>query len=319
MIERLLSGFGHLGVSHALIMPDVTGISALLIRALADRATASTPWPEVRFLDMPIADSAEDTRQAVRLMREAGVTLIAVLGGDGTHRVVAGACGDVPLLALSTGTNNAFPEMREATVAGLAGALVARGAVPHAMALRRNKKLRVRARGANDAHDEIALVDVCVSRAPYVGSRALWDPTELEELFVAFAEEDAIGLSSLAALWSPLGREEQRGLHLRFGHERDAAQASHTTLCAPIAPGVIGTVRVARARDLHPGRALPIAARRGTIALDGEREIEIGGDDAFTVELDLAGPITVDVRGTMRYAAQHRLFAGARSAAAISA
>ena len=53
-------------------------------------------------------------------MRAAGVEAIVVLGGDGTHRVVAKACGDAPLCALSTGTNNAFRELREATVAGLA-------------------------------------------------------------------------------------------------------------------------------------------------------------------------------------------------------
>ena len=53
-------------------------------------------------------------------MVERDVAAIVVLGGDGTHRVVAAHCGDIPLLALSTGTNNAFPELREATVAGLA-------------------------------------------------------------------------------------------------------------------------------------------------------------------------------------------------------
>ena len=47
------------------------------------------------------------------------VAAIVVLGGDGTHRVVAKACGDTPICAISTGTNNAFPDLRETTVAGL--------------------------------------------------------------------------------------------------------------------------------------------------------------------------------------------------------
>ena len=42
------------------------------------------------------------------------------LGGDGTHRAVALASGDIPLATLSTGTNNAFPALGEATVVGLA-------------------------------------------------------------------------------------------------------------------------------------------------------------------------------------------------------
>ncbi len=48
-------------------------------------------------------------------MAEREVALIAVLGGDGTHKAVAAEVGDIPLLTLSTGTNNAFPELREAT------------------------------------------------------------------------------------------------------------------------------------------------------------------------------------------------------------
>lgn len=50
-----------------------------------------------------------DTRLATRHMVQRGVAMIAVLGGDGTHKAVAAEAGDVPLLTLSTGTNNAFP------------------------------------------------------------------------------------------------------------------------------------------------------------------------------------------------------------------
>jgi len=48
----------------------------------------------------------------------------------------------VPVCALSTGTNNAFPEMREATVAGLATGLVATGKLDAERTLRRTKVLR---------------------------------------------------------------------------------------------------------------------------------------------------------------------------------
>ena len=42
-------------------------------------------------------------------MKEKGVAAIVVLGGDGTHRAVVMACGDVPIAGISTGTNNACP------------------------------------------------------------------------------------------------------------------------------------------------------------------------------------------------------------------
>ena len=59
-----------------------------------------------------------------------GAAVIVLLGGDGTVRAAAAASGDVALLPLSTGTNNAFPEMWEATVAGTAAGLLATGRSP---------------------------------------------------------------------------------------------------------------------------------------------------------------------------------------------
>src|SRR5437588_11781315 len=101
-----------------------------------------------------------------------GTRVIVCLGGDGTARVAASAAGDVPLLALSTGTNNVFPAVREATIAGLAAGLVATGSVPAQTACVRAKRLEVRA----GDRVETALVDVAVSTERHVGSRAIWDP-----------------------------------------------------------------------------------------------------------------------------------------------
>ncbi|MBA5760390.1 NAD(+)/NADH kinase, partial [Escherichia coli] len=72
-------------------------------------------------------DSVADTQAGAAYLHRMEVALIVVLGGDGTHRAVAAHCGTTPLVALSTGTNNAFPEHREATVAGVAAGLAATG------------------------------------------------------------------------------------------------------------------------------------------------------------------------------------------------
>jgi hypothetical protein len=45
----------------------------------------------------------------------------------------------------------------------------------------------------------------------------------------------------------------------------------------------------------------------GTIALDGEREIECAPGDYVTVELDLDGPLTIAVEPTLEYAARAQL------------
>ncbi|RXL61777.1 ATP-NAD kinase, partial [Citrobacter sp. AAK_AS5] len=78
----------------------------------------------------------------------------------GTHRAVAMRCGDVPITTLSTGTNNAFPDLREATTAGFATGLLASGRVSRAEATLANKRIVVEACG----RCEVALVDVCVTR-----------------------------------------------------------------------------------------------------------------------------------------------------------
>lgn len=301
MIQRVLSALGRLGAGPVLMMPDMTGIAAAVQRALGShRADTGMPWPAVEFIDMPITETVEDTFHAVSHMVARGVKTIVVLGGDGTHRAVAARCGEVPLATLSSGTNNAFPDLREATVAGFAAALVASGRVPDFEATRRNKRLVVR-RGEQT---EIALVDVCITRHQHVASRAVWQADAMTELFVAFAEPDSIGLSSIAGLLNPVGRDDCCGLHVSFA-EGDGAAA--TPLLAPIAPGLICAVNVAGFRPLEPGVAVPIHGRRGTVALDGEREIEFGPADTIQVSLDLDGPRTIDVARTMRLAAQRGL------------
>ena len=137
----------------------------------------------------------------------------------------------MPLATLSSGTNNVFPDLREATVTGLAAGLVALGRVPAGIALRRQKLLRI-ATSTPGQPEEIALVDACVSSLRHVGARALWQPGTISELAVTFAEPDAIGLSSVAGLLHPVGRQEPHGLLLRLAPPRSAQ--ARMTVAAPI-------------------------------------------------------------------------------------
>ena len=114
MIQRMLTAFGAVGVHRVLLSTDLGGISAAVFRAIGQRRGQDGRWPEVEFLDgQPIRQTAQDTVDAVRRMITTGVRVIICLGGDGTARVTASAAGDVPMLALSTGTNNAFPAVRK--------------------------------------------------------------------------------------------------------------------------------------------------------------------------------------------------------------
>jgi predicted polyphosphate/ATP-dependent NAD kinase len=299
MVQRMLTAFGVVGVERVLMGTDLGGISAAVLRAVRHRR-AGTPWPDVEFLDQdPITETADDTTVAVRRMVTAGAKVIVCLGGDGTARIAAAACGTTPLLPLSTGTNNAFPRVREATVAGLAVGLVAVGAVDPATATRRAAMLEVRA----GERTETALVDVCVSRSAHVGSRALWDPDLFTELYCAFAEPDGIGLSSVAGQLCPSRRDEPDGVALRLGPPDQAPW----TVQAPIAPGLVRPVGVYDWHPLPPGQPQPVQTGSGVIALDGEREIEFSGGRAPTVRLRSDGPRCVDVSAVLAMAARDGL------------
>jgi predicted polyphosphate/ATP-dependent NAD kinase len=199
MVFRLLAGLGAAGVGRVLMLPAADGLSSTLHRQMHVRHTVSAfdgaaPFPVLEDLDITLHGTARDSTVAVAKMLRAGVAAIVVLGGDGTHRVVAKACGDVPLCALSTGTNNVFPEMRETTVAGIATGLVATGRAG-AHALRREAALAVEVPGAEP---DLALVDVAASRERFIGARALWRHHDVSELFVTFANPSAVGLSAVA-------------------------------------------------------------------------------------------------------------------------
>lgn len=303
-VQRLLAAFAATGVDQVLLPPDMTGIAAAVLKAGLGPQAAKQRWPQLRILDMPLRQTVEDTRLAARLMVEQGATLIAVLGGDGTHKAVAAEVGDIPLLTLSTGTNNAFPELREATSAGLAGGLYASGRVPAPVSLRRNKRLLVRE--PNRGICEWALVDVAVSPQRFVGARAISRTEDLAEVFVTFAEPHAIGLSALCGLWCPVPRNAPEGAWVRLHPHADQA------LLAPLAPGLLLGCGVTAAGTLTPGVAHSLSLASGTLALDGEREIEFSEQDRPTITLDGHGPLSIDVEAVLAYAARHRLLAVGR-------
>jgi predicted polyphosphate/ATP-dependent NAD kinase len=315
MVVRLFAGLGALGVERVLTLRDNTGVAALLLRAIETHAAvaAHERWPQVEFVELPITDSVADTHAGVAQMVRDEVALIAVLGGDGTHRAVAAHCGEVPLLALSTGTNNAFPEQREATVAGIAGALVATGAVPAQAALVRNKRLVARCvEGPSRGREEIALVDICVARQPFIGARAITSSTDIGALFLTFAPPDGIGLSSIGGAWAPVGRDASHGLFMTFAPE---GEPGGMPLVAPIAPGRIERLIMRTCQRLEVGVPMPLEAGHGTLAFDGEREIEPARGDRYEVMLDWRGPLTVDVARTLRYAASHQMLRDAAARA----
>jgi predicted polyphosphate/ATP-dependent NAD kinase len=231
-------------------------------------------------------------------MAEAGAGCIVALGGDGTTRAVAKTSGQVPLVSISTGTNNVFPTMIEGTVAGLAAAVVARGLADEAV--RTAPRLDIIRAGSLA---DIALVDAAVYDERLVASRAMWDASKIKEVVLSRVEPGSIGLSSIGAHIPGDNHAAGRGLYLRMG-------IGGQRVLAAIAPGMMRAVSVVERRALLPGDEVPIAHCHCVLALDGEREIELRPGEAVSVRLNAGGPRVVDVRRAVEVAARAGVFVG---------
>lgn len=301
VIRRLLAGLGATGVDRVLMMPDVSGLTLGVERLVAKhRADRDGAWPELELVGMEVQQTAADTRAATAAMTAAGVGAIVVLGGDGTARALASVIDDTPVLALSTGTNNAFGVMIDATVAGLAAGLVASGRCEVGEACGRAKQLEVRI----GDRVELALIDVAVVDAVDVGARAVWDPDLIREIVVTVAEPGAVGLSAIVAAVAPCARDVEEGRHLLCG-------PSGRAVLAPLAPGLMRSVGVTDAIPIIPGASFRLRSSSGVLALDGEREVVLTEERATVVTLSLGGPLVIDVPTVLRLAADRGWFAAA--------
>ena len=147
-------------------------------------------------------------------------------------------------------------------------------------------------------------------RYPAIGTpvQALWRPETVSQIFVTFAQADAIGLSSVAGLLCPVSRRAAHGLRIDLA----PAETAVLTLQAPIAPGLVAPVGVAEIHEISPGEPQSLRIPRGVIALDGEREIEFQSDQQVILRLDLEGPFTIDIERVMTKAAQDGLLVARR-------
>jgi len=269
------------------VMPDRSGIAEHAIAESPDAVDATA-------LEMPIEKSAADTRRAAARFQEDEVAAVVVLGGDGTTRDVATAIGDVPVIAVSTGTNNVVPTSVEGTVAGVAAALLATGAVSATDVTTRHGTVDVRTTSSDDDRSLTALAASEVSARSFIGTRALLEPADLVGGVVSRAHPADIGLAAIAGAIEPVAPDDPGGVGLRLTNPETASR----TVRAVLAPGVTATVGIEAAERLEWNEPFTFEIPDGVVGADGERELEF--TDA-TVELTPVpeGPRLVDVEATL--------------------
>jgi ATP-NAD kinase N-terminal domain len=286
IVRRLLLGLDATGVTVVAFYPDAYGI-------VARAAAAAKPRLATEPLSMTVVGHASDSTEAAQRMRDLGVATIVTLGGDGTNRAVAKGCGELPLVAISTGTNNVFPHMVEGTLAGLAAGLVATGTVSNRpgtdRVIRREPRLTL---SLNGVLTDIALIDIVTSSQPWIGSRALWDPHYLKDVVLSRISPGVIGIASLGGVLFADACNTCSGASISMGDGQTAARLASV----PIAPGLMRDVPIASARLLKQGETVQLRPGPCTIALDGEREIEVRDPTiTISVRLEANGPRVVDI------------------------
>ena len=291
IVRRVASAALETGAERVLVARD-TG-------RLGERAIAGIDGAEL--LDGPGTGSALDTRRAAAQFADLGCSVVVALGGDGTCRDVTVGWRDAPLIAVSTGTNNVFPAMIDATSAGTAAGLIASGAVAVATAIRRTKVLDVTITEADGSTStDLALVDVALIDAAHPGARAVVKAGSIRAVIAAIAAPASTGLSSIAGRLHPLDRYEPGAVVVRTG-------AQGRRLRAPIVPGHFDTLTVACVEHVADGIPVQLPGP-GVLAFDGERDRMLGVGATATVTVRRDGPLVIAVPDMLVCAAQFGLF-----------
>ncbi|CQR50851.1 MULTISPECIES: NAD(+)/NADH kinase [Haloferax] len=305
----VLAGLTLVDDAEVLVMPDNTG--------LADRIVDDAPdGVSVEFVDMTVTASGRDSRTAAAHFAD-HADAVVVLGGDGTTRDVAQTIGDVPVVSISTGTNNVVPTPVDGTVAGAAAALVGSGAVSAAEATTRHGTVEVDVVRSEETTVIRGLATVGVLDRPFVGTRAILDPSDIVGGVVSRSSPAEIGLSGIAGGLVTHRPDDPGGVGFRLSRDgadgtdapdaADAATSPATTVRAITVPGRLSTVDVAEHRVLDDGEDYAFEVDRGVISVDGEREHEVRNG---TVRLRPVsdGPRLVDVEAVLERAADDGRF-----------
>jgi predicted polyphosphate/ATP-dependent NAD kinase len=244
--------------------------------------------------------SAIDTTRAARALSELPTAVNLSLGGDGTNRALCLGWRDAPLIPISTGTNNVFPRLMEATVAGAAAALVASGRIPMNEVSRQQKVIRVEIEGEAD---DLALIDAVLVNERFVGARALLNPENLSSALLTIADPAAVGITAIGGLLDPLTDTADDGMQLEFASPGEAT----SIVRAPIAPGYYREIGIREHRRISFNQSLRCEGP-GVLAFDGERERVLKPGQQATLTVERTGPHVIDVPATMRLAASRGCF-----------
>ncbi len=293
IVKRIIITLEALGVSKIIVMPETFGITERAISMLPKK-----PSIDIEFINMRVRGDWLDTYYAANYMK-GKVNAIISIGGDGTNRVIAKTDIEVPVMPISTGTNNVFPYMIEATIAAAATAVIALGVVPLEEATFKSKRVEI---WRNGELSDIALVDAATTVHQFIGSRAVWKPEFIREVVSCLCAPYNIGLSSLPGVYRTITHEIDEGMYIRI------SPTGKEKVSVPIAPGLFRSFNIGEHRLLKIGEHVEIKTKPSIIALDGERTLEIHKGDDVTAVITRKGLRVIDYKKALILASKRGFF-----------
>lgn len=278
IVRQLVLGALEAGVERVLLTADRGNLGA--------RASVEFD-SRVELLDGPATGSRLDSVDGAEQLAKHDAVVIG-LGGDGTSRDLATGWPGLPLIALSTGTNNVFPKVLNPTAAGLAAGHIATGNVALDDVAVESKRIVV----VDGVRERCALVDVALIGTNAVGARAVTDPSTVRWVLAAIAEPATTGLSTIAAQVGRRSRTDPGALLVRLG-------PGGRTVRAATSPGEFHTLEVTEVIEVEEGEEVALNGI-GVLAFDGEREVPLSPGSVAIV--DRLGPLLIDVDATLRAA-----------------
>jgi predicted polyphosphate/ATP-dependent NAD kinase len=298
ILKRVVSGLFSSKVDDIFFFKDAGSLGSSVVEEM-DGFDENQGNSKLHLLDINANGTTEDSIKAAIAMKKRQIDAIIVLGGDGTSRAVSKGCGNIPLIPLSTGTNNVFPQNIEGTIAGLAAGFYANNLDFYSTQVRKTKCFSL---NFESGVKEKALVDIALVRQSYAGAKAVWDISKLEFLALTCCIPGSLGLSSIGCSFVSISAKDKEGLFLRLS-KRKTKNAK--VVMSPIAPGMVVPVNVSSYKKIKMQTPFEYkASSPSVVAFDGEREVVVEKGESFKVSLEDNGPRVLEVYEIMRIAAE---------------
>lgn len=291
-LRALIVGAAEGGAERVLLNRDPQGLSRRAIGGLDIDV-------RIDLLDLKGDFSGADSTRAVRQVQDKGARVVLVAGGDGTVRDVCRGWRNAPMIAVATGSNAAFAQRLEPTVAGMcAGVVATLPTVPQELVAYQALTIHVE---ADDMPSDLAVVTAAVLRAEPSTGHIVDVVAGIETVLNAVAEPWSTGLSSIAGLVAPTARTDDRAVLIELD------PADERRVRAPVAPGEFHDVGLRSVSVINAGQRVHVKGP-ALLALDGDLVHRLAPGQRATLSVHRDGPRVIDVQRVYAHAVREGRF-----------